>query len=148
MDTVEKALDFRRTAGGIESLILEGARLKGEIDCALSRLRRINLKLAESARFENGRRTAYLFGAGYKVKVRLQENISWDQEKLLKLREYLPEAKFSELFKVVYEPMSKKAIEGFIAYGDQDLADGVKWCMSIRTGAPHVTYEPVEKVGL
>jgi hypothetical protein len=144
MDFANPALDFRRTAGGIESLIREGARLKGEIEAAQARLRKINLKLTESARFENGRQTAYLFGAGYRVKLRLQENIAWDQEKLLKLREYLPEGKFGELFKAVYEPTSKKTIDGFIAHADPDLADGVKWCMGVKPGAPQVTYELVE----
>ncbi len=143
MDILNPATGCRRTAGGNESLIREGARLKGEIDFALARLRKINLKLAESARFENGKQTAYLFGTGFKVKVRLQENIAWDQEKLLKLREYLPEGKFGELFKVVYEPTSKKAIDGFIAHADPDLADGVKWCMSVKPGAPQVSYEKV-----
>jgi hypothetical protein len=147
MDIADAASGFRIMAGGIESLIREGARLKGEIDCALSMLRKINLKIAESVVFEKGKQTAYLFGAGYKVKVRMQENIAWDQEKLLKLREYLPEGKFGELFKVVYEPTSKNAIYGFVAHADPDLADGVKWCMSVKPGAPHVTYEPIDKTG-
>jgi hypothetical protein len=145
MDFANQALNFRRKTGGIESLIREGARLKGEIDAAQARLRKISLKLCESAGFENGRQTAYLFGAGYRVKVRLQENIAWDQERLLKLGEYLPEGKFDELFKTVYEPTSKRTIDGFIAHADADLVDGVKWCMSVKPGAPQVTYEEWKK---
>ena len=143
MDIANPASGFPRAPGGIESLILEGARLKGEIECAQARLRKINQKLADGARFEDGKQTACLLGAGYKVKVRLQENIAWDQEKLLQLREFLPGDKFGELFRVVYEPTSKKAIDGFIAHGAPDLADGVKWCMRVKPGVPHVTYEKV-----
>ena len=109
-----------------------------------ARLRKINVVLAERAAFKGGQKTAHLSGAGYYVKVRLYENIVWDQERILKFRRYLPEEKFAQLFKTVYEPTSKKTIDGFIAHADPDLADGVKWCMSVKPGAPHVTYEPIE----
>ncbi len=128
----------------VEFLIREGAALKGEIDGKTARLRQINLRLAESARFENGKKTAYLSGAGYKVRVRLHENIAWDQKKLHKLRGYLPEDKFNQLFNVVYEPTSQRTIEGFIAHADPDLSNGVKACMSIKPGVPQVTYELLE----
>ena len=95
-----------RDPSGIDSLILEGAALKNEIDSKTARLRLIHLRLAESARFEKGKKTAVLSGAGYRVKVRLYENIAWDQEKILKFREYVPGEKFGELFKAVYEPTS------------------------------------------
>jgi len=130
-----------RDLPGIESLIREGAALKDEIDGKTARLRQIHLKLAESARFENGKKTALLFGAGYRVKVRLYENIAWDQEKILKFREYVTEEKFGELFKAVYEPTSRKEIDGFISHADRELSNGLKWCMSIKPGAPQVTYE-------
>jgi len=130
-----------RDPSGIDSLILEGAALKNEIDSKTARLRLIHLRLAESARFENGKKTALLSGAGYRVKVRLYENIAWDQEKILKFREYVPEEKFGELFKAVYEPTSRKEIDGFIAHADEELSNGLKWCMSVKPGAPQVTYE-------
>ncbi len=126
---------------GIESLIREGAALKDEIDGKTARLRQIHLRLAESARFENGKKTALLFGAGYRVKVRLHENIVWDQEKILKFREYVPEEKFEELFREVFEPTSQKQIDGFIAHADRELSNGLKWCMSVKPGAPRISYE-------
>jgi len=126
---------------GSAALIREGAELKSEIDAKTARLRQINLRLAESARFKNGHKTAYLTGAGFKVKIRLHENITWDQEKIIRFRECLPEEKFAELFKVVYEPTSKKAIDGFIIYAVRDLANGLKWCMNAKPGLPLVTYE-------
>jgi len=105
-----------------DALIREGAALKAEIDTKTARLRQINLALAAGSRFKSGRKTAQLVGAGYKVIISLHENVAWDQEKILKFREYLPVGKFAELFKAVYEPTSKKAIEGFIAHADKDLS--------------------------
>jgi len=127
-----------------ELLIMEGARLKGQIEAAQAQLRKINLELGARAEFRDGKQTACLFGAGYRVKISLRENVSWDQEKLLKLAEFLPKGKFNELFKVVYEPTSKKTIDGFIAHGDPDLAAGVKWCMTVKPAAPQVAYERME----
>lgn len=128
----------------IESLIREGAALKEEIDGKTARLRRINLLLAESAPFKTGQKTAQLIGAGYRVKVRLHENITWDQEKIEKFREYLPDGKFAELFRAVYEPASKKAIDGFIAHAEKELSNGLKWCMNVKPGAPQLSYEKLD----
>lgn len=127
----------------LDSLIREGAELKAEIDSKTERLRRINLALAECATFKDGQRTAHLAGAGWHVKVRLHEIVSFDQEKLLIFRDYLPEEKFAQLFKTVYEPTSKKAIDGFLAHADKDLAGGLRWCMNVKPGAPQVTYEKI-----
>ncbi|MDA8306719.1 MAG: hypothetical protein M0Z81_07825 [Deltaproteobacteria bacterium] len=128
-------------SSSLESLIREGAELKREIEAKTTRLRSINLLLAENAPFKSGQKTACLIGGGYKVRIRLHENLTWDQEKIAAFRKYLPAEKFFELFKMIYEPTSKKAIEGFIAHADKDLSDGLKWCMSVKPGAPQLTYE-------
>jgi hypothetical protein len=133
--------DWQSDSLGIESLIREGAALKSEIDSKTARLRLIHLRFAESVRFENGKKTAHLVGAGYQVRVRLHDNIAWDQEKILKFREYVLEEKFGELFKAVYEPTSQKQIDGFIGHADRELSNGLKWCMSVKPGVPQVTYE-------
>ena len=125
----------------VEFLILEGAALKCEISRKIERLRQINLMLAESARFENGRKTARLAGGGYKVEVRLLENIAWDQKKLVKLRGYLPEDRFRQIFNMIYEPTSRRAIDGFITYAEADFSNALRGCMSVKPGAPQVTYE-------
>jgi hypothetical protein len=115
-----------------------------DIDGKSARLRRINLILAERVRFEGNQRTAHLSGAGYHVKVRLHDIIAWDQERICKFRNLLHEEKFARLFREVYEPTSKREIEGFIAHGDPDLAEKLKWCMSVKPGAPQVSYEKME----
>ncbi len=128
----------------LEALIEEGAALKREIEAKTVRLRSINLLLTESAPFESGQKTACLIGRGYKVRIRLYDNVTWDQEKIVAFSKYLPEEKFAELFKMIYEPRSKKAIDGFIAHADKDLSTGLKWCMSVKPGAPRLTYEKMD----
>ncbi|MDR3555548.1 MAG: hypothetical protein P4L55_12400 [Syntrophobacteraceae bacterium] len=128
----------------LESLIREGAALKREIDDKTARLRSINLLLAESAPFKSGQKSACLIGGGYKVRIRLHENITWDQERIAAFRKYLPAEKFLELFRMIFEPTSKKEIDGFIAHADKELSDGLKWCMSVKAGAPQLTYEKLD----
>jgi hypothetical protein len=129
----------------VESLIREGAGLKNQIDALSERLKQVNATLAAAAEFENGKKTAHLVGAGFRVKVQLKENISWSQEKLLKFREYVPEETFASLFKSVYEPASKKAIDGFLGYASKELVEGLQWCRTVKEGQPSVTYEPLEE---
>ena len=133
-----------RSLEAVESLIREGAALKREIDEKMARFRGINFLLAERAEFKEGRKTGSLTGGGYEVKVRLSENITWDQERIAAFRRCLPEEKFAELFRMVYEPTSKKVIDGFLAHADKDLARGLEWCRSVRGGSPHLTYEKVD----
>jgi hypothetical protein len=128
-----------------EDLIREGAGLKRDIDRKTARLRDINQELATLAEFKNDAKTGYLVGAGYKVKVQLKENIAWDQEKLHMLRDNIPEEQFQKLFRMLYEPVARKAIDGFLAHAEKDLADGVRWAMTVKPGAPQVTYEPLEE---
>ncbi len=128
----------------LEALIVEGATLKGEIDAKAARLRRINQLLAECAIFRRGEKSAYHRAGGYKVRIRLHEIITWDQEKIAAFRKYVPAEKFFELFKMIYEPTSKKAIDGFIDHGDKELAAGLKWCMSVKPGAPQLKYEKLD----
>jgi hypothetical protein len=75
------------------------------------------------------------------VTVRLHDNVSWDQERVGAFREVLPGEKFEQLFRMVYEPTSKKQIDGFMDHADPELAAGLRACMSIRPGAPQVSYE-------
>jgi hypothetical protein len=128
----------------LDSLIREGASLKREIDAKTQRLRSINLLLAESATFKSGQKSACLFGGGYKVRIRLHENITWDQERIASFRKYLPQEKFLKLFKTTFEPTSKKEIDGFIAHADKDLSDGLKWCMQVKPAVPQITYEKLD----
>ncbi len=125
----------------LESLIREGAALKREIELKTARLRSINQLLTERARFEEGRKTSVLIGGGYKVRVRLHENITWDQDRIATFRKCVEAEKFFELFRMVYEPTSKRAVEGFIAHAAKGLSEGLKWCMSVKPGAPQVAYE-------
>ena len=58
--------------------------------------------------------------------------VSWNQDKLKKLREYLPDSLFDTLFTLhdgVYKERSPDAIKCYMEFADSELADGVRWCM-------------------
>jgi hypothetical protein len=128
-----------------EDLIREGASLKQAIDHMTAKLRDINKELAALAEFKDGGKTGHLAGAGYKVRVQLKDNVSWDQEKLRQLRDHLPAGHFDRLFRMVFEPASKKILDSFLEHGEPDLIEGIRWAMQVKTGAPQVTYEQMEE---
>jgi hypothetical protein len=128
----------------LEALIREGAALKHEIDAKMARFRSINQLLAENASFKSGQKTTSLIGGGYKVKIRLHENVTWDQERIATFSRCLPDEKFRELFKTIYEPTSKRTIDGFLAHANADLSGALRWCMSVKPGTPQVTYEKLD----
>jgi hypothetical protein len=136
-----KTIPIRST----EDLIREGAGLKQGIDQMTAKLRDINKELASLAEFKNGGKTGHLVGAGYKVRVQLKENVTWDQDKLRQLREHMPAEQFDKLFRMLFDPASKKLIDGFLEKGDRDLAQGIRWAMQVKAGTPQVTYEPMEE---
>ncbi len=128
----------------LEELIREGAGLKIQLDEITAKLREVNRKLEGLADF-NGKKTAYLVGGGFKVTVQKRENVKWLQDRILQLKANIPHDLFTSLFKISYEPISKKTIDEFLQHGDHDLAQGVVWCREISPGAPQVTFEKLEE---
>jgi hypothetical protein len=128
-----------------EDLIREGATLKQAIDHMTAKLRQINRELAALAEFKDGGKTTHLVGAGYRVRIQLKENITWAQEKLSQLREHMPAEQFDRLFRMVFEPASKKVLDGFLENSEPHLVEGIRWAMKVKPGAPQVTYEQMEE---
>jgi len=126
------------------SLIREGAALKESIDEATKRLRDVNRRLAELAVFPEGKKTAHLEGAGFKVDIQKKEYIKFDQTKLDVARKTMGNDLFLKPFTYVFKERSKKDLDAFLAYGDAALAAMVREAMEISEGAPQVTYRPVE----
>jgi hypothetical protein len=129
----------------VDELISEGAKLKQSIDAATSALREINFKLATTIPFKDGAKSTSTYGAGYKVKIQLRDNVSWDQGKLLQAKGFFPEDQWSALFKTIFEPTSKKALDSFLSNGEPELANGIRWAMTVKPGAPSVVYEKIEE---
>jgi hypothetical protein len=127
----------------VEDLVREGARLKAQIATAESKLKEINARLAEIAHFEPGSKTAHLVAAGYRVKVQRREYVSWDQEKLQQIRAHVGDLRFGGTFKVEYKPHNMKAVNA--ALMDPEMGEALRWAMTVKEGAPSVTYELLEE---
>jgi len=126
-----------------EDLIREGARLKAEIDSAQARLREVNCALFMAAEFAPGKKTAYLVGAGYRVKLQARENGHVDQERVVQLRPHLGEA-FDQIFRVEYKP-DRKALDSYLQHGEPETIAGLNWAVEIKPGAPQVVYEELRE---
>lgn len=135
------------TMNDIPSLIAEGASLKATVEALQSRLREVNAALAEFADFPEGRNTARIAGAGYEVKIQRRENVKWDQAKLEAVREAMGNDEFFSVFAWKFEPKSKKALDGFLGYGDPSYASMIEDARTVSAGAPQVTYEPIDQEG-
>ena len=123
-----------------QSLIQEGANLKIQIEAMTERLRQINAALATEAEFKNGKKTGYLVGGGFKVKVVLRDNVKWDQEKLVQVISHLPV--LQDCFRTEYKPDSKK-LELAMARSEE-VEKAIVWARTITPGTPAVTYEPIQ----
>lgn len=122
-------------------LIQEGANLKMQIEAMTERLRQINTVIVAEAEFKNGKKTGYLVGGGFKVKVVLRDNVKWDQEKLAQVISHLPV--IQECFRVEYKPDSKKLELAMARNAEVETA--VLWARTITPGTPAVTYEPIQE---
>jgi len=126
------------------ALIREGAELKETILQDESRLREINLRLAEMATFSEGKKTATVLGAGLKAKVQLKSYVKFDQEKVAIARLEMGDFDFSRVFTWTFKPRSQRDLDGFLAHGQAEHVKLVRDAMTITPGAPAVTYERIE----
>jgi hypothetical protein len=126
----------------MDDLLQEAFRLKQVIDVHTSRLRDINKKIAESAVFGDGRSTTTILGQHIKAKIRLRDNVKWDQQRLEQVRSHFPDETMA-VFVPKYEPRGKAALDGMCAQ-NEEFAKAVDWCRTVTPGAPSVTYELIE----
>ena len=126
----------------MDKLIEKGAKLYSDIHRMTAELREINKQLESMAEFKNGKKTTHVVGAGYRVKIEKRTNIKWDQKKLLKISEILPD-NFHKSFKSKYEPIAsilKTQIEI-----NPEFKNAIDWAKEENPGSPSVTYEPIEE---
>jgi len=124
----------------MDALLQEAFSLKQAIDTQTDRLREINRQLAESADF-NDKKSATINGQHVKAKISLRENVKWDQDKLIHVRDHFNH--FEDAFKAEWKPVSAKALE--VACVNPEFARAVDWCRTVTPGAPSVTYELIEQ---
>lgn len=139
---VETAFDLptvREAVSGPEELLREAFSLKERIRHLQTRLNMLEQQISALARFKPGTKTGRLVAGGYVAVVQLRENVSWDQEKLEKLRTHLGDKTFSGLFKAEYKPVSMRAVNA--AMLTSELHDALKWAMTVKPAKPYVQYE-------
>ena len=125
----------------VEDAIVRGAELKIQIDYLTSELRKINLFLSEQAEYKPGSKTGHLEACGIKVKVSTRENVKYDQDRLVTVRQHFPF--FEEVFRSKWEPDSK-ALSAFMAT-DGEFRKAVEWSRTVTPGAPTVTYTKIQE---
>lgn len=126
----------------IKDLVVRGSELKLQIQNMTKLLHDINTELVKVAEFKNGSKSGHLFEAGIKVTVQVKENIKYLQDRLMQLKDLVPEA-FNEAFVYEYKPASSKALLAAMKE-NADFAKGVEWSRQITPGAPYVTYEKID----
>ena len=128
-----------------QALVREGLRLKGQSDEIQARLREIDIRLAELAQFEPGKKTATVDGGdGFRAKVTTKEYEKWDQEALATARNALGDDTLFRLFKWEFSPRSKKDLDGFLSFADEPKRQAVLAALTIKPGKPAVAYERVD----
>jgi hypothetical protein len=125
-----------------QTLVDYAAKLHEEISAKDKELKEIKKKLAEKAEFKEGSKTGHVFGVRWHATVALKEAIKWDQDALRALRLAIGDEDFFKIFKFIYEPVSKKALDGAIDFGLH--GEDIKKAFTITPGSPQVTFKPME----
>lgn len=126
------------------SLVREGSAIKAQIDVSQARLKEINARLAEIAEYKPGAKTGMVIGSGVQAKVQLKEYEKWDQEKLEQARALLGDELFFRLFRWEFSPRSKRELDGFLGFAPENHRRAVLDALTVKPGAPYVTYERME----
>ena len=124
----------------VEHLIHKGLELRCSIDSLKKELEAVNRDVAALAEFPEGKATAYVCGEGCRARVSLREYEKWDQGKLDDARRLLGEDLFGTLFRRVWEPVSRREVQGFLRHGPRELRAVVLAAREART-TPLVAYE-------
>lgn len=124
----------------VERLIHRGLELRCSIDGLKKQLEAVNREVAALAEFPEGKATAYVCGEGCRARVSLREYEKWDQERLGDARRLLGEELFGSLFRRVWEPVSRREVQGFLKHGPHELRAVVQAAREARV-TPQVVYE-------
>lgn len=136
-------LQFPKTEPEAVALIREGAALKNQIDDGTAKLRDIHRRLAELATFPEGKSTATMTEAGYKVTIQKKTYTKLDQVLLDSARRAMGNDAFLKPFTYKFEARSKKELDAFLSYGNPDHVAMIRAAMEISEGQPQVKYEQV-----
>lgn len=121
----------------INKLIQQGYQLKMQITALNEQLHAINKQVAEQAIYRNDSKTGHINTPDIKVTVSQRENVKWDNEKLMSIKNYFGD-KFDSFVKVEYKPDIRK-----IKASGGEIEKAFLWAKESTAGQPQVTYEMI-----
>ena len=125
----------------LDDLISKAAYLDNEIKMKKKELEKLKKKIYEDAIFEDGKKTTYLIGGGYKVKIQKRENFKIDQEKIKKVKQAFPQV-FSAYFKEEYKIIDKKLLSRI---SDENFKKAINWAVEVKEGTPSFEFQILEE---
>ena len=123
-----------------DKLIRRGLELRCSIDSLKKQLEDVNRQIIEAADFPEGKSTAWVQGKGCRARVVNRVYEKWDQRKLDEARAALGEEAFRELFRAVWEPVSRRDVQDFLARAPENERDALLAALDSKT-TPQVSYE-------
>ena len=123
-----------------DKLIRRGLELRCSIDTLRKQLDDVNRQIVEAAEFPEGKATAWVLGKGCRARVMNRVYEKWDQRKLDEARRTLGEEAFRELFRSVWEPVSRRDVQDFLAHAPENERDALLAALDSKT-TPQVSYE-------
>lgn len=132
---MDSSIRISRHGNHIDTLIKKGMELRCAVDSLKAQLDDINRQIADMAVFADGRNTAWVCGTEYKARVVNRVYEKWDQALLNEARSAMGEETFALLFKQVWEPVSRRDVQGFLTHGPAELAARLREARSEKVTA-------------
>ena len=123
-----------------DKLIRRGLELRCSIDALKKQLEDVNRQIVEAADFPEGKNTAWVLGKGCRARVVNRVYEKWDQNKLDAARRILGEEAFDALFRPVWEPVSRRDVQNFLARAADSEREALLDALDAKS-SPLVSYE-------
>ena len=123
-----------------DKLIRRGLELRCSIDSLKKQLEEVNRQIIDAAEFPEGKNTAWVLGKGCRARVVNRVYEKWDQDKLDHARQVLGGEDFNRLFRAVWEPVSRRDVQGFLGRAGDEQREALLDALDAKT-SPMVSYE-------
>ena len=123
-----------------DKLIRRGLELRCSIDSLKKQLEDVNRQIIEAADFPEGKSTAWVQGKGCRARVVNRVYEKCEQHKLDEARRILGEQAFDRLFHAVWEPVSRREVQGFLSHAADEEREALLDALDAKT-SPMVSYE-------